>query len=241
MLPSELHFTVCTHSSVFLIFVLCVSAFPSGIRERLCPEMGQTMDHGLISWTVTRLPSSSFTMSLVTLRHPSELAEDGMARGGQGVISRVMESDHQMRDSHIQLKGNDVRNSTWDLHARRQKEREEILNQVPFSQGEQKPGFPITGVCWLLQHLAVEGCSGCTAQQRQSPPVSSWDPTVVLKAVWGHFQIPEEFSQGVQSHPYRGVITNSGCCFWCWCGGMRVGEEINNKQKSQLVSVQGWK
>lgn len=36
---------------------------------------------------------------------------------------------------------------------------------------------------------------------------------------------------------HRGVITNTGCCSWCWCGGMWVGEEINNKQKSQLVSV----
>lgn len=64
MQPSELHFAVCTHSSVFPIFVLRVSAFPSGIRERLCPEMGQTMDHGLISWTVALLPSSSSSLSL---------------------------------------------------------------------------------------------------------------------------------------------------------------------------------
>lgn len=64
MLLSELHFTVCTHSSVSLIFLSCVSAFPSGIRERLCPEMGQTMDHGLMSGTVALLPCSSFSMSL---------------------------------------------------------------------------------------------------------------------------------------------------------------------------------
>ena len=63
--------------------------------------MGQTMDHGLISWTVELLSSSSFTVSLVTMRHPSELAEDRMALGGWGFIPGVMDSELQMRDSHI--------------------------------------------------------------------------------------------------------------------------------------------
>lgn len=99
MLPSELHFSVSTHSSVFLIFILCVSAIPSRIRERLCPGKGQIMDLGQVSCAVALLPNRSFSTSLCD--HSSELAGDRRALGGFRVIPGVMESDLQRRDSHI--------------------------------------------------------------------------------------------------------------------------------------------
>lgn len=99
MLLSELHFSVCTHSSVFLIFILCVSAIPSRIRERLCPEKGKAMDLGQVSRAVALLPSSSFSTSLCD--HPPELAGDRMALRGSWVIPGAMESDPMRRDSHL--------------------------------------------------------------------------------------------------------------------------------------------
>lgn len=116
MLPSELHFSVCTHSSVFLILILCVSAIPSRIRERLCPEKGQTMDLGQVSCAVALLPRSSFSMNLCD--HPPELAGDRRALRG----SWAMESDPQRRDSHISFKKNSVRSSMWEMYGRRQEE-----------------------------------------------------------------------------------------------------------------------
>lgn len=159
MLPSELHFTVRTHSSVGPIIILCMSRFPRQIVSRDGANRGpwaSILDCGTAAF---------FIGACVAMRHhPSESAEDRMDLGGQ--------KGHFWSHGH----------HPWSIH-----------------------GTPE----WF-------------------PKLSG---TMNTRGI-----VP-----GMYSHPNRGVITNTGSCSRCWCGGMRVGEDINTKQRSQVVSVWGWK
>lgn len=195
MLPSELHFAVCTHPSVLLISVLCVSAVPSGIRDRLCPETWQTTVHGIITGLmVALLPCGSFVLSLCEWVQGSPLSWWRTKQLLGSLWSHRVWSPEKI---HIFIfGGKDIGNFTWDLHGRKGKEREEILTPCLARTGlfildpclDRQPrgqGYlsACVGCCSIWLQKAIK--SACP--WRQSSSGSSWEPEVILQAIWGHF------------------------------------------------------
>lgn len=196
MLPSELHFSVCAHSSVFLIFILCVSAIPRRIRERLWPDKGQTMDLGRVSCAVALLPSSSFGVSLC--HYPPELAGDRRGQeGSQGLLGHSWTHGVWSPEERLTYLIQEERWKKFYVGTKWEKAgRIRGSESSPFHRRTAEA----RDVChWCALPVAASGC-GRRAAAAVCPsgtvPSSHFMGTRLLsRAVCGHFQAPEESSQ----------------------------------------------